>query len=197
VTHDPHIQPEEIDLILDGDEGFATHPRRKHLEACADCRGTMERAREVNALLETLPHTGPRHDFASSVMSRVQVFEPWYVTLGDSARNLIPKRGPWRVAASLGVGGAALSVSAIAIWVTLKIDLAIYALQLAGTRLQSASASAAGSLVSTMFGEEALTVLRDGGAPTMLIAGSAFLVTLGAATVGLRRILISARRRGL
>jgi hypothetical protein len=152
VIQEPHIQPEEIDLILDGDEGFATHPRRKHLEACAECRATMERARELTAMLESLPHMPPRPDFAASVMARVQVFEPWHVTLVDGVRNLIPKRGPWRVAASLGVGGAALSVSAIAIWVTLKIDLAIYAVQMAGTRLQAASVSAAGSMVSSMFG---------------------------------------------
>jgi hypothetical protein len=193
---DLHIQPDEIDLILDGDEGFATHPRRKHLEACAECRAELERAREINAMLESLPHMPPRPDFAASVMSRVQVFEPWYVTLGDSLRNLVPRKGPWRVAASLGMGGAALSVSAIAVWVALKIDIAIYALQMAGTRLQSASVSAAGSLVSSVFGTEALAVLRDGGAPTLLVAGATFLATLAAATIGLRRLLISARHRG-
>ena len=192
-----HIQPEEIDLILDGDEGFATHPRRKHLEACADCRATLERARVVNAMLECLPHMPARPDFASAVMARVQVFEPWYVTLGDNVRNLIPKRGPWRVATGLGLGGAALSVSAIAIWVALRIDLAIYAVQMAGTRLQSASVSVAGSMVSSMFGDEALTVLRDGGAPALVIAGTLFLATLAGATIGLRRLLISARRRGV
>lgn len=196
MTQEPHIQPEEIDLILDGDEGFATHPRRKHLEACAECRATMERAREVNAMLETLPHMPPRPDFAAAVMARVQVFEPWHVTLGDTVRNLIPKRGPWRVAASLGVGGAALSVTAIAIWITLRIDLAIYAVQMAGTRLQAASVSAASSMVSSMFGDEALAVVRDGGAPAMMIAATVFLATLAGATIGLRRLLISARQRG-
>jgi hypothetical protein len=193
---EPHIQPEEVDLILDGDEGFATHPRRKHLEACADCRAAIERAREVTAMLESLPHMPPSRDFAASVMAKVQVFEPWYVTVGDSVRRLIPKRGPWRVAASLGVGGAALSVSAIAIWVALRVDLAIYAVQMAGTRLQTASVSAAGSMVSSMFGDQALAVLRDGGVPALMIAATVFLATLAGATIGLRRLLISARNRG-
>jgi hypothetical protein len=196
VTHEQHIQPDEIDLILDGDEGFATHPRRKHLEACAECRDALDRAREVNALLESLPHMPARPDFASSVMAKVQVFEPWYVTLGDTVQRMIPQRGPWRVATSLGLGGAAVSVTAIAIWVSLKIDLAIYAVQMAGTRLQTESVSAAGSLVSTMFGEQALTVLRDGGTPALFIAATVFLATLAGATFGLRRLLVSARRRG-
>lgn len=193
---EPHIQQEEIDLILDGDEGFATHPRRKHLEGCADCRAALDRAREVNALLECLPHMPPRPDFAASVMARVQVFEPWYVTLADSIRQTIPKRGPWRVATSLGLGGAALSVSAIAIWVALKIDLAVYAVQLAGTRLQSASVSAVGSVVSTMFGDQALSVVREGGTPALLVAATGLLVTFAGATFGLRRLLLSARGRG-
>jgi hypothetical protein len=87
-------------------------------------------------------------------------------------------------------------VSAIAIWVTLKIDLAIYAVQMAGTRLQAASVSAAGSMVSSMFGDEALAVVRDGGAPALMIAGTVFLASLAGATIGLRRLLISARSRG-
>lgn len=192
----PHIQPEEIDLILDGDEGFATHPRRKHLEACAECRAELERAREVNALLESLPHMPPRPDFAASVMARVQVFEPWHVTLLDTVKSLIPRRGPWRIATGIGLGGATLSVSALVIWISLKIDLAIYAVQMAGTRLQTASVSAANSVVSSMFGDEALVVIRDGGVSTLLIAITAFLLTLAGATIGLRRLLISARRRG-
>lgn len=196
MTQDQHIHPEEIDLILDGDEGFATHPRRKHLEACADCRATIERAREVTAMLESLPHMPAQPAFADSVMSRVQVFEPWHVTLGDTVRNLIPRRGPWRVATSIGLGGAAISVSAIAIWVALRIDLAIYAVQMAGTRLQTASVSAAGSMVSSVFGDEALAVVRDGGAPAFVIAATVFLATLAGATIGLRSLLISARRRG-
>jgi hypothetical protein len=196
MMQEPHIQPEEIDLILDGDEGFATHPRRKHLEACADCRGILERAREVNAMLECLPHMPARPDFASAVMARVQVFEPWYVTLGDSVRRLIPTRGPWRAATTLGLGGAAVSVTAIAIWVTLRLDLTIYAVQMAGTRLQTASVSAAGTMVSSMFGTEALVVLREGGVPALMIAGTVFLATLAGATIGLRRLLISARGRG-
>jgi hypothetical protein len=191
-----HIQPEEIDLLLDGDEGFAVFPLRKHLAACDACRAKLDRARAVNDLLEHLPHARPRAGFAAGVMSRVQVFEPWHVSLADTVRRVIPRTGPWRVVTGLAVGGLALSLSTIAVWVSLRLDLAVYAAQLGWTRLQTASATTAGAAVSSMFGDSALTALRDGGTPAVVIGIGVLLGSLAAATIGLRGLIGAARRRG-
>src|SRR3954466_2185679 len=91
-----HLLPEDVEFLLDGDQGFGSHPLRKHLEACDDCRVKLERARGLNELLERLPHVAPSRDFPSRVMSRVHVFEPWHVTLLETARRAVPTQGPWR-----------------------------------------------------------------------------------------------------
>jgi hypothetical protein len=194
--HQPHIQSEEIDLLLDGDEGFAVFPLRKHLAECPDCQARLERARAVNRLLESVPHVAPRPDFANAVMSRVQVFEPWYVSLADSVRQLVPRTGPWRIAAGLAAGGVAVSLSALAIWVSLRLDLAVYAVQLGGSRLQAATVGIVSSAVSGMFGEQALSIVRDGGTPALVIAVTVFFASLAGATFAFRGLLAAARRRG-
>ena len=190
-----HIQPEDIDFLLDGDEGFVSFPLRKHLAECEECRARLDSARAVNDLLEHLPHVPPRGDFASRVMAQVEVFEPWHVTLAESVKRVVPRQGPWRVLAGVGAGGVALSVSAIAIWVSLRFDLAVYAAQLGLTRLQATTVSTAGAALSGMFGESAVTAIRDGGVPAIAIGVGALLATCAAATLGLRRLLTASHRR--
>jgi hypothetical protein len=190
-----HIQPEDIDFLLDGDEGFASFPLRKHLAACAECRARLERAQAINEVLEHLPHVPPRGDFASRVMDHVQVFEPWHVTVVESARRMVPRQRAWRVLAGVGVGGVAISVSALAIWVSMRLDLALYAAQLGLTRLQATTASTAGAAVSSMFGESALVAVREGGMPAIVIGLGALVTTFAVATLGLRRLLTASRRR--
>lgn len=190
-----HIQPEEIDFLLDGDEGFASFPLRKHVATCEDCRARVDQARAVNDLLERLPHVPPRRDFANRVMAQVQVFEPWYITLAEAAKRTIPHQGPWRVLAGASAGGVAISLTALAIWVSTRLDLAVYAAQLGLTRLQATTASTAGAAVSSMFGEPALAALRDGGMPAIVIGVAAFLATLAVATLSLRRLLTATHRR--
>jgi hypothetical protein len=190
-----HLQPDEIDLLLDGDEGFAVFPLRKHIESCDVCRADFEHARAVVSLMEHLPHLPASPRFADAVMNRVQVNEPWHITLADAARRVVPRSGPYRVLATAGAGGVALSLSAFAVWVTLRIDFAIYAGQLGLSRVESAMASSASALVAHAFGDEALTVVRDGGLPVIVIGVSALIGVLAGATVGLRGLIVAARRR--
>ena len=191
-----HLQPGEIDLLLDGDEGFAVFPLRKHIESCDACRAELERARAVVALMERLPHLPASPRFADAVMKRVQVNEPWHITLADTARRWVPRSGPYRVLATAGAGGVALSLSALAVWVSLRIDFAIYAGQLGLSRAESAMASTASAFVANAFGEQALTAVRDGGLPVIVIGISALIGVMAGATVGLRGLIVAARRRG-
>jgi hypothetical protein len=193
---EPHHIPEHIDIHLDGDEGFFSYPLRKHLQGCADCRTALERARAVNDLLERLPHSAPRADFSQRVMSKVQVFEPWYVSLADSAARLIPARGPWRTLTAIGTGAAALTLSALVIWVATRIDVAAYAAHLGWTRLESWAVAAGSSVVSSLFGEAALASVQKGGATTLAIGATLLIAALAVATFGLRTLLATARRRG-
>ena len=190
-----HLQSDDIEFLLDGNEGFATFPLRKHLATCEECRSRLDRARAVNDLLEHLPHVPPRGDFASRVMAEVHVFEPWHVTLTESVKRVVPQQGPWRVLAGVGAGGVAISVSVLAVWVSLRLDLAVYAAQLGVARLQATTASTAGAAVSSMFGESALAAVREGGMPAIAIGIAAILTTFAAATLGLRRLLAASHRR--
>jgi hypothetical protein len=193
----PHLGPDDIDFLLDGDEGFASYPIRKHLEGCADCRAELERARDLNEALERLPVPAPGSPLADRVMARVQVFEPWHVALVDSARRLVPHAGPWRAVATAGAFGAAISVSAIALWVTLRLDLALYAAQLGWTRVREAAVAGLSAGVSTVFGDAALSALQTAGGTGgagLAIFGGVLLVALVAATLGLRGLVATARR---
>lgn len=184
-----HLLPGEIDLLLDGDEGFAVFPLRKHVAGCAQCRAELGRARALIDDLERLPHAGPSLGFANRVMAKVEVFEPWYVTVIDSVRRSIPRSGPWRVLAGAGAGGVALSLSALAVWVSFRMDFAVYAAQLGWHRTQTAIATSAGMAVSQTFGDSALSALRNGGMPMIALLVTGLVVVLAGATIGLRRLI--------
>jgi anti-sigma factor RsiW len=191
-----HLQPDEIDLLLDGDEGFAVFPLRKHIESCDACRAELEHARAVVSLVEHLPHLPASPRFADAVMRRVHINEPWHVTLADTARRWVPRSGPYRVLATAGAGGAALSLTAFAVWLSLRIDFAVYAGQLGLSRVESAMASSASAFVANAFGDQALTAVRDGGLPVIVIGVSALLGVLAGAAIGLRGLIGASRRRG-
>ena len=196
MTHEPHLAPEDIDFLLDGDEGFGVFPLRKHVAACADCRARLDDARAVARLIDRLPHGAPSAGFADKVMARVNVFEPWYVTVADSVRQYIPRTGPWRAMFATGTGLAAVTVTTLAVWVALRLDLAVYAAQLGWSRVQTSAMTTAGGAVSSLFGDAALDTLRAGGLPAIALAATGLLVVLAAATFGFRSLVRVARRRG-
>ncbi len=145
-----HLLPDEIDLLLDNEEGFGVQPLRAHVRGCAECRAELEDARAVVAELEHLPHLVPSRLFADRVMANVQVFEPWHVAALDTARRWVPRSRPARViggafaaglASMLTIGQPALDVlranGAIGITVALTALLAAIGVAAAGLRVMA------------------------------------------------------------
>lgn len=190
-----HLFPDELELLIDSEEGPSLAPLRAHVDGCPECRDLLAVEQELVELLEHLPHTAPTGGFPERVMSQVQVFEPWHVAARDSLQKLVPPPGPWRTVASVGVAGAVTSVSALVLWVALRFDMALYVGQLVVERAQGALIAGVGSVVRAALGETAAAALQTGGAPSALLAlagiGSALLV----ATLGLRGLVAVARRR--
>jgi len=191
-----HLLPDDIDLLLDGDDSPAMEALRAHASDCDACHAELERAVAVTAVLERLPHAGPSAGFSTRVMAQVQVFEPWYVTLLDSLRRFAPRPGPIRVLASAGAGGTALTLTALAIWASFRADQVAYAFGLALARTETALVTAGGSVIADLFGVAALNAVRDGGLPVVALGIAILLAAFAGATLGLRGLLAVARRRG-
>jgi len=195
-----HLTPDEIEALLDGEEGFNTNPSRRHLAGCPDCRAQMDEARNLVELLDGLPRislTGRSvNAFSDSVMARVNVFEPWHVTLADTVRRLVPRSAPLRVALGAGAVSMALAMTTFAVWISLRLDVALYAGQLAADRLRDWIVASAGNAIAQSFGEPALSVLSGNGLIAVALAGSVLVGVLAGATFGLRGLLAAARRRG-
>ena len=190
--NDPHLLPNQIDLLVDGDAGFTARTMRAHLADCPDCRQRFERAQDAAHAVESLPHFTPRLPFADHVMAKVQVIEPWHVALTASALRLVPTRGPMRVVTTIGVSLVALAISAGALWLALRGDLATWMLSLAVERGRETLVAGAGSLVSRALGMDA-TALASGGAwPLALTAGLVTVSLIGAA-LGFRQLAATAR----
>ena len=92
-----HLLPDEIELLVDGEEGFGTAPLVAHIERCEQCRIELDAQKRVAAELERLPHFMPSPLFAYKVLKSVQVFEPWQVTAADTARRFVPQSRLGRV----------------------------------------------------------------------------------------------------
>ena len=191
-----HLLPDDIDLLLDGDDGPATTALRAHAAGCEVCHAELARAVAVAAAIERLPHVGPSAEFSNRVMAQVQVFEPWHVTLLDTLKRFAPRPGPVRLLASAGAGGTALTLTALAAWASFRADQVAYAFGLALARTETALVTAGGSVIADLFGETALAAVRDGGLPTLAIGLATLLAAFAGAAVGLRSLLAVARRRG-
>ncbi|HWA15938.1 MAG TPA: hypothetical protein VG817_05880 [Gemmatimonadales bacterium] len=63
-----HLDPEELDLLL---EGSLPADRTSHLETCEECRTAAEETREVVFQLASLARVAPAAAFADRVMARV------------------------------------------------------------------------------------------------------------------------------
>lgn len=194
--NDPHLLPNQIDLLVDGDAGSTARTMRAHLADCPDCRQRFERAQDAAHAVESLPHFTPRLPFADDVMARVQVIEPWHVALTGSALRLVPTRGPMRVLTTIfttiGVSLAALAISASALWLALRGDLATWMLSLAFERGRETLVASAGSLVSGALGSDTTALVSGGAWPLALTAGLLTLSLIGAA-LGFRRLAATAR----
>lgn len=192
-----HLLPNEFDLLLDGDVGFGLTPLRAHLRSCAGCRAEFAERRELVTLLEELPHLSPAPFLADRVMSRVHVFEPWYITLGDTVRSLVPTSRPARVLAGVAGVMATLMLSMIGIILVTSRDAAIFGLELALDRGRSALLGLMSGAVRTIFGDGALGAMASAGPEGVLLALAVVVVSLVMAIALLRSATVVSRRQRL
>ena len=186
-----HLLPSEIDLLLDGDAGFGLTPLRAHVRRCAGCQAELEAAREVFALLGEMPHFAPAPGFADRVMTQVQVFEPWHVTLRDTVLGLVPRSRPMRVVAGAGALVTALVVSALSVALLGRLDAVLFGWQLVAGRARDAMLGGLGRAVSGVFGEFATAALARTGPGGVAVAIGAFLLSLVLAALALRALTVA------
>lgn len=75
-----HLDPEELDLLL---EGSLPADRMSHLETCEDCRTAVEETREVVFQLASLPRVAPAERFTDRVMAQVGIVAEGHLTGQD------------------------------------------------------------------------------------------------------------------
>ena len=190
-----HLLPNEFDLLLDGDVGFGLTPLKAHLRLCAECRDELAERRQFVALLEDLPHFSTPPLFAERVMARVQVFEPWHVTLGDTLRGLVPTSRPARVLAGVAGLTTALVVSVIGMVLATRLDAVIFGLELALDRGRSATLGLMSGAVTTIFGDGALGAMASAGPSGVMLALGVVVGSLVLAIVLLRSLTVASRRQ--
>lgn len=193
--HHRHLLPNEIDLLLDGEAGFGVAPLEAHVDACPECRTRLASARAVCDLLEDLPHLPPAPSFADKVMAQVQVIEPWHVALLESARQLVPRSRPMRVLMGASALAVATTVSASAVWLAFRADLALYLLNIVTDRARTALAGGATALAGEAFGQGAIEAIRNGGLAGMVLGAGVLLAAGGGAAFGFRALASASRGR--
>ena len=189
-----HLLPDEVDQLLDGASGLDAAPLRAHLAGCPDCTRQLADARIVCDALDALQHLAPSPRFTASVMAQVQVLEPWHVALANGAQRLLPASRPMRMVMLASGALVAVALSATAIGLAMRPDLALYAAGLAAGRARGALLDAAGTLIHDVFGQTALEALRSGGGSTVALGGAVLLTAVAVASVGLRAAATTARR---
>lgn len=190
-----HLLPNEIDLLLDGDAGFGLTPLRAHVRQCARCRAEVDAAQEVFALLGEMPHFAPAPGFADRVMTQVQVFEPWHVSLRDTVVGLVPRSRPMRVLAGAGALVTALVVSALSVALLGRLDAVLFGWQLVAGRARDAMLGGLGQAVTSVFGEFATAALARTGPGGVAVAIGAFLLSLVLAALALRALTVAYHRQ--
>jgi hypothetical protein len=185
-----HLLPDEIALLVDGEEGFGIAPLRAHLDECETCRSAYEAERQVVARLEAMPHLAPSPLFAYKVMKQVHVFEPWHVAALDSVRRYIPQSRMGRVAAGAAASLGALSLTALTVLTILRFDTALFLFNMLLARVEGAALAVSASISSAFLG--------GGAAPTqtiLAVLGALFLLSIIGTVFGLRAVATASRRR--
>ena len=192
--HDRHLRSDEIELLLDGEEGFGVAPLRAHVRMCASCQSEYAQARELMIALDTLPDFAPSTVFADRVMSQVQVFEPWHAAALTSVRKFVPESRPARVAASIGASVSAGVLTAVATWAVARADFAVLLASVGLSRLQEQFSAAVSDLASTIVGQPGLDAFRNGTPEIAAVAVGGFVAVVSMGVVGLRSLVSVSRR---
>ncbi|WP_396214687.1 hypothetical protein [Gemmatimonas sp.] len=193
MSTDRHLRPDEIELLLDGEEGFGVAPLRAHARSCLECQAELESARELMFALDTLPDFAPSPAFADRVMSQVQVFEPWHVAATRAVEQFVPATRSARLAAGLGAAVTAGLATAGATWAVARADMG-FVLALLGLESFREQVVAAGSdLLTTVVGQPGLEALRGSTPEVMALALGGFVAVAGMGVVGIRALATSSR----
>ena len=186
--HDRHLRPDEIELLLDGEEGFGVAPLRAHVRQCAACDAELERARELMVALDALPDFVPSSAFADRVMSQVQVFEPWHAAALSSVRRFVPATRPARIAAGVGAALSAGVLTASATWAVARADIAFLLAQVGLERFRDQLSAASSDLAATVLGQPGVDALQNGSPEVAAVAVGGFVAVVGLGVVGLRAL---------
>jgi hypothetical protein len=126
-------------------------------------------------------------------MSRVQVFVPWHVALGDWARSLVPRSRGWRLAAGAGFATAGVVLTAITIFALTRLDAVLFVGEMVWDRLRAGAMDVLAAAVGAVLGQGAAEAFRASGA----VGVGALFGALGLATLlGLGTVrAIAARSR--
>jgi hypothetical protein len=192
--HERHLLPNEIDLLLDGEVGFGVSPLREHVDQCVACRTRLADARVVVEALERLPHFAPTVRFSDRVLAEVQIIEPWYVALAETARRFTPRSTAMRVVMASTATVVATVISLSSVWLLLHADAALYAYNLIAGRARAALVNGAGSIVGDALTTTGLDATRLGGMTGLALAGGLLVAAIAGATVGFRALATASRR---
>lgn len=191
---DRHLRPDEIELLLDGEEGFGVAPLRAHVRQCAVCDTELDKARELMIALDTLPDFAPSRAFADRVMSQVQVFEPWHAAAMNTAQQFVPATRPARVAAGVGVAVSAGLITSVGTWAMARADMALLMTQLGLSRVREQVSAATSDLVSTVLGQSGLQAMQSSTPEMLALMMGGFVAVTGLGVVGLRALATASRR---
>jgi len=186
------LTPQEIDLLVDGEEGFGMAPLAAHVEGCVTCRTELEAQQKLVSSLERLPHFTPSPLFAYHVMREVQVFEPWHVTAMNSIQRFIPRSRPARVLAAGLAGAVATTLTVATVWMASRLDAVAFLLTLGVERARGLGSQAVNGFVSSALGSTGLTGSADA---RIALAASGFLAAVAISAFGLRALAAASRRR--
>jgi hypothetical protein len=190
-----HLLPDEIDLLLDGEEGFGVAPLRSHVEQCAQCRAELDSQRRLVTSLERLPHFTPTPLFAERVMTHVVVFEPWHVAWRDALRRWLPQSQVSRAIVASTAGVMAVTVTLLAVWLARRADAALFVANLAVHRVRDGLLDVVhASLVATM-GQPTAALVQANGAIGLAVVGTGTIAAIMGLAFGLRSLTAVARRR--
>jgi hypothetical protein len=190
-----HLLPEEIDLLLDGEEGFGVQPLKAHLAQCAGCRAEFEAQREVVLAIEGLPHISPSPMFAHKVMSQVQIFEPWHVTWRDTVRGWFPST-PMGRRLVFGTGGVmAVTMTLLTVWLAQRADAVLFVGNLVAQRSRGAAYEGFRAFLTSLVGADAATAVAANGATGIALALATLVVAVPRTAYGLKSVASVARRR--
>ena len=186
--HDRHLRSDEIELLLDGEEGFGVAPLRAHVRSCTSCRQELESAGELMVALDSLPDFAPSVHFSDRVMSQVQVFEPWHAAATRTVEQFVPATRPARIAAGFGAAITAGLATAGATWVVARADMAFILTQLGAEGVRDQIVAASNDVATTLLGQPGIAAMQSGSPEMAAIAVGGFVAIVGMGIVGLRAL---------